>query len=219
VDVSPSRRAAFATSHPRQLKPGTLLAEPALACEVDLAQVKSAALKVEARVEVMRMAAIHGLLLWFDLDLGGEWLRAGPLGPEAIWPQMLFPFSEPPLCEAGQTVALALEAGPFGDELVWRWRVAVGPTACEGNSLDGLSLQADELARWDPDRVPELEPELAIDRVVLSSVDGERTLDEVAAALRERFPDRFSDVEQSQRRVLEVLQRRRRAGAAALESS
>ena len=187
VDVTPSRRVAFATSHPRQLKPGALLAEPTLACEVDLARVSSAALKVEARVEVTRTGAIHGLLLWFDLEVGGEWLRMGPLGPE--------------------------EAGPFGHEQVWRWRVAVGKTTCEGNSLDGLNLQADELARWDPDRVPELEPELATDRFVLTAVDGEKTLDEIAGALHERFPERFTDVETAQRRVLEVLQRKQGSGA------
>ncbi len=94
------------------------------------------------------------------------------------------------------------------DELLWQWRVTVGETTCAGNSLDGLNLQADALARWDPDHVPELEPELAIDHVVLASVDGERTLDEIAAALRERFPDRFGDDEQCQRRVLAVLQRK-----------
>jgi protein arginine N-methyltransferase 1 len=205
VDVTPSRRVAFATSHSRQLKPGALLAEPTLAGELDLARVRSAALKVEARVEVSRTAAIHGLLLWFDLELGGEWLRAGPLGPEAVWPQVLFPFSDPPLAEGGQTVELALEAGPFGEDLVWRWRVAVGETACEGNSLEGSSVRADELERWDPDRVPELEPELAIDRAVLSSVDGERTLDEIARALIERFPERLADLDAAQRRVLAVL--------------
>ena len=142
----------------------------------------------------------------------------GPLGPEAVWPQVLFPFSEPPLAEAGQAVELALEAGPFGHEQVWRWRVAVGETKREGNSLDGLSLQADELARWDPDRVPELEPELATDRFVLTAVDGVKTLDEIAGALRERFPERFTDVEESQRRVLETLQRKQGSGAAGPES-
>jgi len=218
VDVTPSRRAAFATTHPRHLKPGALLAEPTLVADVDLARLRSAALKVEASVEATRMGAIHGLLLWFDLDVGGEWLRAGPLGPEAVWPQVLFPFGEPPLVRAGQVVELALESGPFGPQEVWSWRVAAGETTCAGNSLDGLNLMADELARWDPDRVPELEPELATDRFVLTAVDGVRTLDEIAGALRERFPDRFSDVEESQRRVLEVLQRRRGAGAAALES-
>ncbi len=124
VDVSPSRRATFATSHPRHLTAGALLAEPTQAGEVNLARLSSAELKVEASVEVTRMAAIHGLLLWFDLDVGGEWLRMGPLGPESAWPQMLFPFSDPPLAAAGQAVELALEAGQFGRERVWSWRVA-----------------------------------------------------------------------------------------------
>jgi protein arginine N-methyltransferase 1 len=211
VDVTPSRRAIFATGHSRQLKPGALLAEPALVGEVDLAQLRSAALKVEANVEMTRLAAIHGLLVWFDLDVGGEWLEMGPRGPEAVWPQVLFPFPDPPLGEAGQTVALALEAGPFGDELVWRWRVAVGETSCEGNSLGGLSLLGDDLARWDPDRVPELDPDLAIDRAVLRSVDGVKTLEEIAVALREGFPESFTNVEECQRRVLAVLQRKQGA--------
>ena len=211
--MTPSRRATFATSYPRQLKPGALLAEPTLAGEVNLAELSCAELKVEASVEVTRMGAIHGLLLWFDLDVGGEWLRMGPLGPEAVWPQVLFPFSEPPLAEAGQKVELALEAGPFGHEQVWSWRVAVGETVCEGNSLAGPNLQADELARWDPDRVPELDPELLTDRFVLAAVDGEKSLDEIADALCAHFPERFTQVEEAQRRVLEILQRKQGSGA------
>jgi len=213
VDVTPSRRLTFATSHSRRLKPGALLAEPTLAGEVNLAQLSSADLKVEAIVEVTRMAAIHGLLLWFDLDVGGEWLRMGPLGPESVWPQVLFPFSDPPLAESGQAVELALEASPFGHEQVWSWRVAVGEESCEGNSLAGVSRQADELVRWDPDRVPELEPELVIDRFVLTAVDGVKTLDEIADALRGRFPERFTHVEEAQRRVLEILRRKRGSDA------
>jgi len=213
VDVSASRRVAFATSHPRQLKPGALLAEPTLAGEIDLARLSSAALEVEASVEMTRTGAIHGLLLWFDLEVGGEWLRAGPLGPEAVWPQVLYPFSEPPLAEAGEKIDLALEAGPFGHEQVWSWRVVAGGETREANSLAGLQLETEALLRWDPDRVPELEPELAIDRQVLTAIDGVKTLEEIADALLERFPDRFADVEQAQRRVLEVLQRKRGSGA------
>ena len=117
------------------------------------------------------------------------------------------------LAEAGQAVELALEAGPFGHEQGWTWRVAVGETAGEANSLAGLGLQADELVRWDPDRVPELEPELAADRFVLTAVDGVKTLAEIADALCERFPERFTGVEEAQRRVLTTLQRKQGSDA------
>jgi len=207
VDVSASRRVAFANSYSRRLKPGALLAEPALAAELEFAGLASAALNIEASVKIERLGAIHGLLLWFDLEVGGEWLRMGPLGPEAVWPQRLFPFSDPPLAETGQMARLGLRAGPFGDDQVWSWSIQLGQTAREGNSLEGLNLQADELARWDPDLVPERGLELAIDRFALEAIDGVQSLEQIAASLKTRFPERFPELTLSQRRVLEVLHR------------
>lgn len=208
VDVSPTRRVAFASSYGRRLKPGALLAEPTLVADLDFAVLTSAALTIEASVRIERVGVIHGLLLWFDLDVGGEWLRMGPLCPEAVWSPRLFPFSDPPVAETGQMVELALRAGPFGNDQVWSWSVHLGSTAREGNSLEGLNLQAGQLARWDPDRVPELGPELVTDRFVLGAIDGVKTLEEIAAALKARFPERFPSLDLSKRRVLEVLHRR-----------
>lgn len=208
VDVTPTRRAAFSTHYSRHLKEGALLAKPTLVCEVDFARLTTAALNFEATVEVTRLAAVHGLLLWFDLDVGDDTLKMGPLHSETVWSQTLFPFSDPPLVQAGETVEIALAAGPLGNELVWRWSVGIGEVRRSENSVAVVGLMADEAGRWDPDRTPNLDSDLAIDHAVLSAVDGTRTLEEIAEVVSAQFPEKFDNDADCQRRVLTVIGRR-----------
>jgi len=87
-----------------------------------------------------RDGVIHGLLLWFDLELAGSWLGTGPLAPPSAWQQTLFPLASPIAVRAGAPIEVSLQASPLGDGLAWRWSVAVAGRRVEARSLDGAPL-------------------------------------------------------------------------------
>jgi protein arginine N-methyltransferase 1 len=210
VDLSPSRHRAFSSPYVRRLDGAALVASPTSVQEVDLRHVEDARVRASANVLAAREAPIHGLALWFELELAGEWLGTGPLSPPTAWLQTVFPLEEPLVVGAGQEIAFTLEGSPFGQEMVWRWRVAVGERECEAHSLEGTPLNPEQLVRWQPDQVARLTPELEVDRFILDAIDGQRTLAEIAGESAERFPRLLPRAEDAQRRVIAVMERRSR---------
>ncbi len=210
VDLTPSRHRAFSNPYVRRLDGAAPIAPPLMAQEVDLARLEEPQVRISGMVKAGREAAVHGLALWFDLELAGEWLATGPLSPPTAWQQTVFPFEEPPVVAAGQEIAFSLEAGPFGRNMVWRWQVTVGEQQREANSLEGTPMDAGQLVRWQPDQVAKLTGELEVDRFILEAIDGRRTVGEIAEEAAERFPRMLPQAEDAQRRVIAVLERRTR---------
>ena len=210
VDLTPSRHRAFSCPYIRRLGGTAPIAPPLMVREVDLTRSEDPQVRVSGRGEAVREAAVHGLALWFDLELAGEWLGTGPLSPPTAWQQTVFPFEEPPLAEKGQEIVFSLDAGPFGRDMVWRWRVTVGEQEREANSLEGTPIEAGQLVRWQPDQVAKLTPELEVDRFILEAIDGRRTVAEIAEKAAERFPKTLRQPEDARRRVIAVLERRTR---------
>lgn len=205
LDVAATRAPAFARVYSRYFEAGSLLSAPLPAGDVDLATVADAALRAEGRATAIRSGAVHGLALWFELELAGEWLGTGPLSPRVAWAQTLFPLDTPLVVDRGDEIEAGLEATPFGEELVWQWRVAARGRRVEGSNLDSLTAEGAALARWDPDHVPEPDADLELDRAILESVDGERSLEEIADRVRGRCTGRLAEPGALERRVLAVV--------------
>jgi SAM-dependent methyltransferase len=207
IDFSSTRRRVFASPHGCKLGAGALLAAPELAHDYDLLHLRRVEVSATRTLPASRDGVVHGLLLWFELELAGAWLGTGPLAPPSAWAQTLFPLEAPIPVAAGAPIEVALQAAPLGEVLVWRWSVAAGGRRVEANSLQGSPLRAEALALSRPDHVPAAAVELEIDRTILDAVDGRRTIGELAALLKSRFAARFSDDEKAAQRVAHVLAR------------
>lgn len=205
LDVSATRPPAFARAYGRFLEAGCLLTAPLAAGQVDLKTVEQAALRVSSRATAVRSAAVHGLALWFELDLGGEWLGTGPLTPRTAWAQVFLPLAAPLVVDRGDELEVACEAAPFADDLVWQWSVAARGQRAEGSNLDSFALDGAALGRWDPDHVPEPDPGLELDRAILEAVDGERSLEQIADAVRDHCTGRLAEPGALERRVLALV--------------
>ena len=207
VDFSSTRRRAFASAHVRRLGAEALLSVPELAHDYDLLHLKRVEVSATRTLPAARDGVVHGILLWFELELAGSWFGSGPLAPPSAWQQTLFPLATPIAVTAGAPIDVALQAAPLGEMLVWRWSVASGNRRVEANSLDGTPVRAGALALWNADHVPAAAVELEIDRAVLDAVDGRRTIGELAARLRARFAARFVDNDAAAQRVAQILAR------------
>jgi len=207
IDFSSTRRRVFASAHSCKLGAGALLGAPELAHDYDLLHLKRVEVSATRTLPATRDGVVHGLLLWFELELAGAWLGTGPLAPPSAWQQTLFPLATPLPVTAGAPIDIALQAAPLGEVLVWRWSVASGGRRVDANSLEGTPLRAEALALSRGDHVPAAAVELEIDRTILDAVDGRRTIGELAALLRTRFAARFADDEKAAQRVAHVLAR------------
>jgi SAM-dependent methyltransferase len=134
IDFSATRRHVFATAHPRKLGTNALLTPPELLHDYDLLQLGGAELSATRTLTATRDGVVHGLLLWFDLELGGTWLGTGPLAPPSAWQQTLFPLAEPLAVAAGAPLDVSLEATPHGEQLAWRWSCGAGGRRCTGQA-------------------------------------------------------------------------------------
>ena len=207
IDFSSTRRRVFASPHPRKLGAGALVAAPELAHDYDLLQLKRVEVSATRTLTASRDGVIHGLLLWFDLELAGTWLATGPLAPPSAWQQTLLPLATPLPVTAGASIDVSLQAAPLGEVLVWRWSVASGGRRVDANSLEGTPPRAEALALSRPEHVPAAAVELEIDRTILAAVDGRRTVADLAALLCQRFAARFADAAAAAQRVAHVLER------------
>jgi SAM-dependent methyltransferase len=140
IDFSSTRRRVFNSAHARKLGGGALLGAPELAHDYDLLHLKRVEVSVTRTLPATRDGVIHGVLLWFELELGGTWLATGPLAPPSAWQQTLFPLASPIAVRAGAPIEVSLQASPLGDGLAWRWSVAVAGRRVEARSLDGAPL-------------------------------------------------------------------------------
>ena len=139
VSLRPTRKRAFAEPTPRRVSKEALLGAPTLLREVELASAPVAFQK-SAALTVVRDGSAHGLLVWLDLELAGDWHSNAPGAPSSAWSPLLFPLDPPLSLRAGEEVRCSLEAAPFGDEIVFRWSAELGHQRAASCSLDSLPL-------------------------------------------------------------------------------
>lgn len=137
IDVGATRRRVFATPQPQKLGAGALLCAPELAHEYDFLQLGRLEVSLTRTLSARRAGVVHGLCVWFDLELGGTWLGMGPLAPPSSRQQMLFPLATPIPVTSGARVDVTLQAVPAQESLSWRWSVGAGGRRVEASSLDG----------------------------------------------------------------------------------
>jgi protein arginine N-methyltransferase 1 len=207
IDFSPTRRRVFATPHPARLGAGALLTAPERAHDYDLLHLGGVELSATRTLTATRDGVIHGLLVWWELELSGTWLGTGPLAPPSAWQQMRFALEAPLAVTAGAPIDVTLQASPLHDVLIWRWSVGAAGRRVEATSLEGTPLRAGAVALSRPEHVPPASAELEIDRAILDSVDGRRTLTELARLVRARFEGHFVDDDAAARRVARLLGR------------
>ena len=113
--------------------------------------------------------------------------------------------------QAGDTVAVQLDAVYSGHEYWWSWRTEIrrgdapAPLASfRQSTLQGQIPDRNLVQQSRPDHRPVLNPTGAEVRLVLDHLDGRRTQAELAALLQSRFPERYSDEAGALARVAQI---------------
>jgi protein arginine N-methyltransferase 1 len=98
-----------------------MLCDPVTLQEFDLQTAASADCCCSVEMKVSTAGTCHGILGWFDMQLGERWLSTGPEAAPMHWSLAFLPLEPPVEFEEGQRVGLELIRPEFGD---WTWTVS-----------------------------------------------------------------------------------------------
>ena len=178
-------------------RPSQLLLEPRPWATLDFATIGHTDVTGEVTWVAAAAGTAHGLVVWFDAELGPDVsLSNAPGAPEAIYGQAFFPLSDPVTLAAGDSASVSLTATPVGADYVWSWttRVREGSPAgrikaeCRQSTFFGVPLSRSTVARRSADHVPALNDEGRLTLLILNAVDAHVTLGRIADEVLAKFP-------------------------------
>lgn len=212
LDLGRGRRLATSRVCQARLEPETLLTAPVAMAALNYTTVKCADLSARATWKTARAGTCHGLLLWFDSVLAeGVELSNAPGAPALIYGQAFFPLAEPVVVDPADQVVATIEARLVGPRYVWRWRTttlgARGVRTFDQSTLGGAPLSLRRLRKRAASFAPLASNDAEIDRAILASMDGRRSLGEIAADVSARWPSAFPTWQQALARVADLSER------------
>jgi protein arginine N-methyltransferase 1 len=200
-NLSPARQLAVNNFQKVRVNPGQLLTGHGLWTTLDYASVENPDVGGELEWTVERSGTGHGILVWFDADLGeGVGFSNAPDAPETVYRSLFFPWPHASALAQGQTVCVNLTAKLVENEYVWRWTTCIKPLEGSGASLiqfeqsqlAGAVLSNTQLHKMAADYVPRLSEEGLLRRRAFELIDGSASLEEIAHKLTAEFPRRFA---------------------------
>lgn len=218
LNLLPGRERLLHSIHGIDCKPAQLLTEPNPWATLNYAIGADRRLGETLAFRAVRPGTAHGLCLWFDAQVWGEYAySSGPLAaPEAkatVYGQMFLPWLEPIALAEGQEIAVELHVDLVGEDYTWRWNTTVMPTGAQAplrfvqSSFFGAEFSREGLRRKALDYVPAITEEGEADNWILSAMNGKQSLGEIAQRAAARLPRRFPSFEDALRRVTSLAEK------------
>jgi len=152
---------------------------------------------------------IHGLAYWFEFEVGdGVWLSNEPGKEPGSWGYLYLPIPEPLKIRAGERLTSSVSPEVRSDKTPgWLvWNLGCGGWSYSGHEFKSFAASLSDIVQSSPSWIPRLSDEAHIERKILESADGTRTVDDIAAAIRPMIPKLSDDEVRSY--VLQILKGR-----------
>ncbi len=208
LEFDDARRCVLNSFQKYESKPDELLTDAACWGVLDYCTIESPDVSAAVEMRVRRAGAGHGLTLWFDAELApGIWLTNAPGQPKLIYGRPFFPWLQPVALQAGDTVRVEIHANLVGEDYIWRWNTEVpGKAEFQQSTFYSQPLWKEDLRKRAGNYAPQLNEDGEIAGYALGLMDGRATVQEIAAALRSRFPERFKDFKSALTKAGEISQ-------------
>jgi protein arginine N-methyltransferase 1 len=123
--MSAARRAAMNEWEKANNGPLRLLSEPRRWAELEYLEMESPDAAGRVSLSVHSAGTMHGLLVWFDSELGpGIAFSNAPDRDKLVYGQAFFPIDQPAAVDAGDEVGCSIQAR-FIDTYVWTWETTI----------------------------------------------------------------------------------------------
>jgi protein arginine N-methyltransferase 1 len=169
----------------------------------------------ELRWLVPAAGEAHGLIAWFDADLGHDvTFTTAPGAPQLIYGQAFFPWSRPVTLLVGDAVSVSMRAILVGEDYVWTWDTRVVDSTTGAIKVDfhqssffGAPLSPEMVAKRSADHVPSLNEDGRLDRLILELLDEHVSLGRIADEVLAKFPRCLATREEALARVADLSTR------------
>ena len=201
LDLSSARRFVTNTWRKLRVTPEQLVGQPAQWCVLDYTTLEEPDSHGEVSWTIAQARTAHGFAMWFDSELiDGIGFSNRPAEAELIYGKAFFPFSHPIQLVPGDEITLTISADMVGDDYVWRWTTRIinqedpasVKTEFKQSTFFGVPLSVAGLHKRAGSHTPLLNDEGQIENFILSVMDGQTALEEIARRLIVQFPDRFA---------------------------
>ena len=207
LDWESSRDYAANTPLRLPIEPAEVIAAPRLLADLPLLPPPAAvALCGEAEWHFDETVEVHGLVYWFELEVGTDtWLTNAPGGEPGSWGHLFLPADRAITVRAGEALRADVGFDPdrHGEPGWMRWKIAGPRHTWAGHEFRSFLATSTDLRRLSPEWSPRLLPPGLAARRVLALADGSRSLDEmVHTLLKEGFAGTRVQAEQLVHRTL-----------------
>ena len=201
LDMRAALRITTNTWQRGRVKPDQFLTKPKCWATLDYAVLDTPDVTGKVIWTAERAGNAHGLVAWFDCTLAeGVHFSNAPDAPQIIFGSGFFPFSEPVSISVGDTISVTLQANLIGEDYFWRWDTCFldqgHPEKIKANFKQSTFLATlispSHLRKLADDHVPILNEEGQIDQFILSLMDGNASLGDIAHRVMEKFPNHFN---------------------------
>lgn len=182
--------------------------------QIDYPRLQTPHGRGQATLEIQRDDEAHGLVFWFGAELfGGAEISTAPgVGPH-VYGNMFLPWTRPVALRCGDRVEVRLDAISAHGTYEWCWHTVIWregvpqPVAeFRQSRFQGRLIEPGRLSRRFPAYVPRPTKTLEIEKFILGQIDGKISQGQIAADLRERFPDRFATAAEALAYVVSVVE-------------
>lgn len=160
-----------------------LLADPAVLMSLDFEAASSASCFSRMQFTVNEAGPLHGFLGWFDMRLGDQWLSTSPTAARTHWRQAFLPLDPVVEVAPGEVIHVEINRPAFGE---WSWKCEVGEVQMQHSTFLSRPFTPNQLAQKSPGYKPSLTNEGHAAKLVLNSLQGEISTDELARMLTEQ---------------------------------
>lgn len=187
LDWTPSRAYVYNAPLDATIARDALRHEPARVAELDLRRLPTAAdLSFRAEWTFDAPTTIHGLVYWFDLEVGaGVWLTNRPGRDPGAWGYLYLPVAAPFRLAVGETLAATVssEPSPTGAPRWLRWDIATPSEHFHGHEFRSVPASRAEILEGASAWVPALSRRGWLEGQILALADGRHSVEEIARAV------------------------------------
>jgi protein arginine N-methyltransferase 1 len=206
---------AFASNIPcfERIPADAMLTSAAVWAELDYRTMEHASVAGLVSLTTTRAGEAHGLLIWFDAVVWGDLgFSSGPGSPVRLYSPLFLPWPEPVALAADDNVNVVLRADFVGDDYVWSWHTrTTGGSHFKQSSFHGGPIARETLTALAPSYVPALSREGEVIRFVLTAIDGQTPLQDIARRVAAKFSDQLGDERDARNKTLELAREYRRS--------